>query len=79
MCPSHRLQCKIKGEINRLQIKILKIPMVGYFYLINPSKCYQVQKNPTIHLLVIKYGHYTPDTLRRPMINNSKLQNLLTE
>jgi hypothetical protein len=38
--------------------------MVGYFYLINPSKCYQVHKNPTIHLLDIKYGHYRSDTLK---------------
>jgi hypothetical protein len=30
--------CKIKGTINQAQIKILKIPMVGYFYSINPSK-----------------------------------------
>jgi hypothetical protein len=35
---SHRLQCKIKGEINQTQIEIFKIPMVGHFYLINPSK-----------------------------------------
>ena len=36
MCFAHRLQCKIKGEINQVQIIILKIPMVDYFYLINP-------------------------------------------
>jgi hypothetical protein len=64
MCSPHRLQCKIKGEINRVQIKILKIPVVGYFYLIDPSKWYWVHKNLTIHLLEIKYGHYTLDTLR---------------
>ena len=28
---------KFNGEINQVQIKILKIPMVDYFYLINPS------------------------------------------
>jgi hypothetical protein len=40
MCPPYSLQCKIKGEIhvNRVEIKILKIPMVDYFYLIHPSK-----------------------------------------
>jgi hypothetical protein len=38
MCSPHRLQYKIKGEINRVQIKILKIPMMGYSYLMHPSK-----------------------------------------
>jgi hypothetical protein len=33
--------------MNQTQIKILKIPAVGYFYLINPSKRYHVYKNPT--------------------------------
>ena len=63
MCSPHKLQCKIKGEINRIQIKILKISMVSYSYLIHPSKWHQVHKNPTIHLLDIKYGHHTLDTL----------------
>jgi hypothetical protein len=56
---SHRLQYKFESEINQTQIKILKIPMVGYFYLIYPSKWYHVYKNPTIHLLDLKYGRYT--------------------
>jgi hypothetical protein len=34
MWSPHRLQCKIKGGIYRVKIKILKIPLVGYFYLI---------------------------------------------
>jgi hypothetical protein len=63
MCFSHRLQCKIKSERNQTQIKILKIPMVGYFYLINPSKWYHVYKNPTIHLRDMKYGRYKLNTL----------------
>jgi hypothetical protein len=46
----------IKGEINQVQIKILKIPMVGYFHLINPSKMILGSQNPTIHLVDIKYG-----------------------
>jgi hypothetical protein len=39
--------------------------MVDYFYLINPSIWYQAHKNPTIHLLDFKYGHYTLDTLKQ--------------
>jgi hypothetical protein len=35
---SHRLQCKIEGEIEQVQIKILEIPTVYYFNLINSSK-----------------------------------------
>jgi hypothetical protein len=64
---SHRLQCKIKSEINQTQIKILKIPMVGYFYLIYPSKWYHVYKNPTIHLRDMKYGRYTLNTLTQDL------------
>jgi hypothetical protein len=63
MCSSHRLQCKINGAINQAQIKILEIPMVGYFYLINPSKLCHVYKNRTIHLRDMKYGRYTLNTL----------------
>ena len=35
---AHRLQCKIQGVISWTIIKILKIPLVEYFYLITPSK-----------------------------------------
>jgi hypothetical protein len=64
MCCSHILQCKIKGEIKQTQIEILKIPMVGHFYLINLSKWYHVYKNPTINLRDMKYGRYTLNTLK---------------
>ena len=64
MCFSHRLQCKIKGKINQVLIKILKIPTVDNFHLINSSKWYHVYKNPTIHILDMKYSHYGSNTLR---------------
>jgi hypothetical protein len=38
MYSSDRLQWKIKGVINQAQKKKIKIPMMDYFYLINPSK-----------------------------------------
>jgi hypothetical protein len=63
MCISHRLQCKIKSKINPVWIKILKIPTVDNFHLINSSKWYHVYKNPTIHILDMKYGHYGSNTL----------------
>jgi hypothetical protein len=46
--------------------------------LINPSIWYQVHKNPTIHLLDIKYGNYTLDTLNSNVIlfQNRKVNNV---
>jgi hypothetical protein len=66
MCISHRLQCKIKSKINQVQIKILKIPTVDNFHLINSLKWYHVYKHTTIHLLHVgmKYDHYVSNTLR---------------
>jgi hypothetical protein len=43
----------------------MTIPMVGYSYLINPSKWYHVYKIPTIHLQDMKYGRYTLNTLTK--------------
>jgi hypothetical protein len=63
MCISHRLQCKIKRKIYQVWIKIQKISAVDYFHLINYSKWYHVYKNPTIHILDMKYGHYGSNTL----------------
>jgi hypothetical protein len=51
----YRLQCKIKGAENQVQIKLLENPMVEFFHLINPSKLYHAYKDPTIHLLDVKY------------------------
>jgi hypothetical protein len=63
MCISHILQCKIKGKINQVQIKILKIPTVGNFHLINNSIRYHIYNHTTIHLLDKEYGHYGSNTL----------------
>jgi hypothetical protein len=63
MCSSHRLLCKIKSNINPVWIKILKIPTVDNFHLINSSKWYHVYKNPTIQILDMKYCHYGLNTL----------------
>jgi hypothetical protein len=60
---SHGLQCKIKGKINQVQIKMLKISTVDNFHLVNSSKRYHVYKHTTIHLLEMKYGHYGSNTL----------------
>jgi hypothetical protein len=68
MCSSHILQCEIKGEINNVQMKILEIPTVDYFHLINPSKWYHVYKNTTIQVLDMTYGHYTSNTCTRSPI-----------
>jgi hypothetical protein len=65
MCISHRLQCKIKGKINRVQMKILKIPTVDNFHLINSSKRYYIYNHTTIHLLDMKYGHYGSNTFTK--------------
>jgi hypothetical protein len=46
--------------------------MVDYFYLKNPSIWYQVHKNPTIHLLDTKYGHYILDILNTYHRSRSK-------
>jgi hypothetical protein len=64
MCISHRHQCKIKSKINKVLIKILKIPTVDNFHLINSAKWYHVYKNPTIHILDMKYDNYGSNTLR---------------
>jgi hypothetical protein len=37
---------------------------VNDFHFINSSKWYHVYKNPTIHILDMKYGHYESNTLR---------------
>jgi hypothetical protein len=63
MCISHRLQCKIKVKINQVQIKILKIPKVDNFHLINSSKRYHVYNDTNIHLLDMKYGYCGSNTL----------------
>jgi hypothetical protein len=63
MCISHRLQCKIKSKINQVHIKIMKIPTVDNFNLINSSKWYHVYKHTNIHLLGMKYDHYVSNTL----------------
>jgi hypothetical protein len=63
MCISHRLQCEIKGKINQVQIKILKIPIADNFHLINSSKQYHIYNHTTIHLLDMKYSHYESNTL----------------
>jgi hypothetical protein len=63
MCIFHKLQCKIKSKINPVWIKLLKTPTVDNFHLINSSKWYHVYKNPTIHILDMKYGHYGSNTL----------------
>jgi hypothetical protein len=63
MCISHRLQCKIKVKINQVQIKILKIPTVDDFHLINSSKRYHIYNHTTIHLLDTKYGYCGSNTL----------------
>jgi hypothetical protein len=68
MCISHRLQCEIKGKINQVQIKILKIPKVDNFHLINSSKRYHIYNHTTIHLLDMKYGHYGSNILNALLI-----------
>jgi hypothetical protein len=55
--------------LNSAKIEILKMSVMEYFYLINFSKWYHVYKNPTIHLLDMKYGNYTLNTLTRMKLN----------
>lgn len=53
-----------KDAIDWTIINVLKIPLVGCFYLIAPSKYYHVFKYRTIHLLDTKFDRYTFNTLR---------------
>jgi hypothetical protein len=64
MCISHRLQCKIKVKINQVQLKIVKIPTVYNFHLINSSKRYHAYNHTYIHLLDMKYGYCGSNTLK---------------
>jgi hypothetical protein len=77
MCISHRLQCKVKSKINQEKVKILKIPTVDNFRLINSSQWYNVYKNPTIHILDTKYGQLKTRRYVSKMITKLTLETFL--
>jgi hypothetical protein len=66
-------------------MKIMKIPTVDNFHLINSSKRYHVYNHTTIHLLDMKYGHYGSNTLIGRLHSNirncykSRIEQLLND